>query len=71
MKVTAILPDDLVSEVKRYSKGKNTTESLLIALGEWLALRRIKELNRKVETEPLLFDPSFSAELARKINRES
>ncbi|GAG78241.1 unnamed protein product [marine sediment metagenome] len=37
MKVTAIISDNLISEVKKYAKGKNLTESLTIALKEWLA----------------------------------
>ena len=47
MKVTAILPDDLINKVKHYSKGKNITESLIIALMDWMALQKIKELNKK------------------------
>ena len=70
MKVTTILPDDLVSEVRHYSKGKNITDSLLIALKEWLALRKIKELNKQVDRNPLLFDKHFSAESARETNRK-
>ena len=69
MKVTVILPDSLVSEVRQYSKGKNITDSLLIALKEWLALRNVKELNMKVDKQPLEFNPSFRAERARDVNR--
>ncbi|MCR1795844.1 DUF2191 domain-containing protein, partial [Leptospira sp. id769339] len=36
MKVTAILPDDLIAEVQKYSGGKNITDSLQKALSEWL-----------------------------------
>jgi len=70
MKVTAILPDNLISEVKKYAMGKNLTESLAIALGEWLAIKRIKELNYQVKEEPLEFRTSFSAETVRDINRK-
>ena len=70
MKVTTILPDDLVSEVRHYSKGKNITDSLLIALKEWLALRKIKELNKQIEKNPLEFNQNFSAEAARETNRQ-
>ncbi|GAI10507.1 unnamed protein product, partial [marine sediment metagenome] len=49
MKVTAIISDNLISEVKKYAKGKNLTESLTIALKEWLAVKRIKELNNMVK----------------------
>ena len=70
MKVTAIISDNLISEVKKYSKGKNLTESLTIALKEWLAAKRIKELNNMVKESPLEFNKSFSAETAREINRQ-
>ena len=70
MKVTAILPDELVSDVRRYSEGKNITESLLIALNEWLSLRKIKALNTQVEKAPLEFNQQFSAEIARATNRK-
>ena len=60
MKVTAILPDDLVDQIKRYSKGKNITESLIIALRDWIALQKIKELNQRIKKEPLKFKKDFS-----------
>ncbi len=70
MKVTAILPDDLINKVKHYSKGKNITESLIIALMDWIALQKIKELNKKMKKEPLKFKKDFSADKVRSINRE-
>jgi hypothetical protein len=69
MKVTAILSDNLIFEIKKYAKGKNLTESLTIALKEWLAIKRIKELNNLVKEEPLEFRAGFSAETVREINR--
>ena len=69
MKVTAIISDNLISEVKKYAKGKNLTESLTIALNEWLAVKRIKELNNIVRESPLEFNENFSAEKIREINR--
>ena len=70
MKVTAILPDDLINKIKHYSKGKNITESLIIALKDWIALQRIKELNKKIKKEPLKFKRDFSAAKIRSINKE-
>ncbi|MBI2487859.1 MAG: DUF2191 domain-containing protein [Deltaproteobacteria bacterium] len=70
MKVTAILPDDLIDEIKHYSKGKNITESLMIALRDWIALQKIKELNQKIKREPLKFRKDFSADKVRSINRQ-
>jgi len=36
MKVTAIIKDDLISEVRKYAKGKNLTDCLTVALKEYL-----------------------------------
>lgn len=69
MKITVILPDDLIDEVKHYSKGKNITESLSIALTDWIALQRIKELNQTIKKYPLKFRKDFSADKVRSINR--
>ncbi|WP_109020982.1 DUF2191 domain-containing protein [Leptospira kobayashii] len=41
-KVTAILPDDLIAEVQKYSGGKNITDSLQRALSEWLKQAKIR-----------------------------
>jgi hypothetical protein len=70
MKVTAILPDDLIREVKHYAKGKNLTESIVIALKEWLDLKYIKELNKEIESDPLEFSEGFSAQKTRDLNRQ-
>ena len=69
MKITVILSDDLIDEVKNYSKGKNITETLIIALMDWIALQKIKELNKKIKKEPLKFKKDFSADKVRSINR--
>jgi hypothetical protein len=55
--------------VKKLTKGKNITESVTIALKEWLALKKVKELNQVISKEPLEFDVDFSAERARETNR--
>lgn len=41
MKVTALLPDQLIEEVKAHAKGQMLTESLTLALEEWLRLKKI------------------------------
>lgn len=69
MKVTALLPDPLIRKVKRYAGGKNLTESLVVALKDWVAHKKIIELNRKIEKSPFSFKKGFSAEKARKVNR--
>jgi len=71
MKVTALIPDDLVNEVKQYAGGNNLTESLIVALQEWLSLKKIKSLNIEVKNKPLAFSNKFSAEYIRKVNRKA
>ena len=39
----AIIPDDLVIEVQRLAGGRSITESIVVALKEWTALRRFRE----------------------------
>jgi hypothetical protein len=70
MKVTALIPDDLVRQIKQYSGAKNITESLLIALNEWLALKKVKDLNRAIEKKPLRFSSDYSAFSVRETNRK-
>jgi hypothetical protein len=69
MKVTAILPDELVIEIQKYTEGKNITDSLHKALSEWLKLAKVKKLNKKLKKQPLKFADGYSADKVRKINR--
>lgn len=69
MKVTANIPDQLITEVKHFSNGKNITESLIIALNEWVNLKHVYELNKKVKFKPLEFKETFSAAQMRELNR--
>jgi hypothetical protein len=69
MKVTALIPDDLVNNVVKLSKGKNITESLSIALEYYVYRKRIEQLIEDVANEPLQFKDGYSAEGIRKLNR--
>jgi len=71
MKVTALLPDQLVEEVKAHVKGQTLTESLTLALEEWLRLKKFAQLNEQIHREPLKFSKGFSAASTRKLNRHS
>ena len=71
MKVTALIPENLIKEVRKYSNGKNITDSLVIALQDWIALQKIKNLNSLVLATPLEFRKEFSADKIRKQNRKS
>ena len=65
MKVTAIIPDDIINDVQEYTAGKNITDSLIKALSDWLYTKRIQKLNREVRKKPLRFADGFSAETLR------
>lgn len=71
MKVTAILPDDIVDDVQKYSGGRNITDSLIIALKEWLYVKRITSLNEQVAKYPLCFKDGFSTGEIRKFSNRS
>lgn len=69
MKVTALIPEDLIDEVKKATGGKNITESLIIALKSYLSQHKVNYLIDKVQEQPLQFNEEFSAYGIRKINR--
>lgn len=65
MKVTALIPDDLINEVKYLAHGKNITESLIAALREWSSLQKIKLLKERLRENPLSFQKDFSVRKLR------
>jgi hypothetical protein len=65
MKVTALIPDDIINDVQEYTDGKNITDSLIKALSDWLYIKRIQKLNKEVRKQPLRFADGFSAETVR------
>jgi len=69
MKITALIPDKLIGEVKEYANGKNVTESLIKALSERVNMQKIKSLNTTVLKNPLKFRKDFTPQKTRKINR--
>lgn len=69
MKVTALIPDELVEEVKKTTGGKNITESLIIALEGYLQNQKIYKALDELEKEPFSFNEDFTAYGIRKINR--
>lgn len=69
MKVTALLPDQLIQDAKQLSQGKNITNALVIALSEWIAIKKIQILNKKIAEKPLQFQRGYSASRIRRLNR--
>jgi len=66
MKVTAIIADDLVNNVKAYTRSSTVTEAITIALKDWLDLYNIKELNKKISQNPIQID---NYRQIREVNR--
>jgi hypothetical protein len=69
MKVTALIPEDLVRSVQKQTGSKTITESLIIAMREWLALQEIRKLNRDLKRKPLRFRSALKAGRLRELNR--
>lgn len=70
MKITALVPESLMDEVKKYSGGKNVTESLIIALTDYTNRQKLRKAIQKLKKNPLEFSDDFSAEKIRKVNRD-
>ena len=66
MKVTAILSDELINNVKAYTRSSTVTEGITIALKEWVDLHNIKELNRQIKQNPIIIE---NGQNIREINR--
>lgn len=70
MKVTALIDDDLIAEVKRIAKAKNITQGLVTALKYYVDRHKIDEVIAQVEQEPFQFRDGFTAYGKRDANRD-
>ncbi|EKD50371.1 MAG: hypothetical protein ACD_62C00560G0003 [uncultured bacterium] len=70
MKVTAILPDEIVREALLLAKTKTITASLIKALTEWIAIQKVNRLRKKLVSRPMEFRDAFSAKQIRQLNRK-
>jgi hypothetical protein len=70
MKVTAIVPEELIQNVQKKTGEKTVTKSIIKALTEWNKLEEIKELNYRVSKKPLQFEGGFDAFVLRDKNRQ-
>jgi len=66
MKVTAIISDELVNNVKAYTRSSTVTEAITIALKDWVNIHNIKELNKKIIENPINIK---NGQNIREINR--
>ena len=55
MKVTAIIPDELVNEAKVLSHARNIIETMIIALNSYVALEKLKAMGNEINNMPLQF----------------
>lgn len=68
MKVTAIIPDELVKETQALSHAKNITEAMIVALNSYVSLKKLKAMGESVKKNPLQF--KYTAEEIRDLNRK-
>ena len=68
MKVTAIIPDELVKETQSFSKAKSITEAMIIALNSYIALAKLKAMGEAINQNPIQF--KHTAQEVRDINRQ-
>jgi hypothetical protein len=68
VKVTVIIPDELVRDVQILSNTRNITDAVIIALKNYIALQKLKEMGEAIDERPLQF--SCSAEEIRDLNRQ-
>jgi len=66
MKVTAIISDELINNVKAYTRSSTITEAITIALKDWVDIYNIKELNKKIIKNPIEIK---NGQNIREINR--
>jgi hypothetical protein len=71
MKVTAIIPDEIVADVQEYTEGKNVTDSIIKALSDWLYIKRIQKLNSEIKKTPLQFTDGFNVDALREQNNRT
>jgi len=68
MKVTAIIPDELVKETQSFSNAKNITEALIVALNSYVSIQKLKAMGEAVNQKPLKF--KHTAQEIRDLNRQ-
>ncbi len=68
MKVTAIIPDELITEAMELSKADTITETIKKALTIYIRTQKTKKLGEMILHEPLAF--RYSAEELRDLNRK-
>jgi len=69
MKVTALIPDPLIRDVRKLAPGDTLTDSLMRVLTEWTAWQKSLRVAEKVRRSPLKFKDDVTAGKLRAANR--
>jgi hypothetical protein len=69
MKVTALIPDPLIRDVRKLAPGDTLTDSLLRVLSEWTAWQKSLRLADKIRKSPLTFTAAARSGKLRQQNR--
>lgn len=67
MKVTALLPDEMIKEAMELSETSTVTDALKAALTHYISIEKIKKASASIVSEPLEF--YYTAEELRSKNR--
>lgn len=55
MKVTALLPDEMIREAMEFSESSTVTDALKTALARYISIEKIKRASESIVAEPLEF----------------
>ena len=66
-----MVSDQLIETVVKITHGKNITESIVMALEDWVRIKKLYSLTEKIEKEPLRFKSKKTASSDRKLNRQN
>ncbi len=69
MKVTALIDNELIENIKEITKGQTITESLVIALKEWVSIKRLRELSADLKKRPIKFKGKDVTNQIRELSR--
>lgn len=68
MKVTAIIDDQTIKDAMKFSNATTVTDTLKIALNEYIRLHKLKKLSKIIKDQPVVFE--YTAEQIRNLNRD-
>ena len=67
MKITALIPEEMIKEEMELSRAATITDALKTALAQYIAIEKIKRASESLVSEPLEF--YYTAEQLRSKNQ--